>query len=168
MLEKIKSLFGLEETRQQYIRPLKDQDIDDVIQIEQQVYNYPWSKGIFKDCLRVGYSNWALIKDETFIGYAILSVAVGEAHILNICVDPAFKRQGLGRFFLNEVIAAAKSKNADCVFLEVRPSNVAAIELYKKMGFKKIGQRKNYYPAADGKEDAMVYSLDIGSYEPEK
>ncbi|HIG79298.1 MAG TPA: ribosomal-protein-alanine N-acetyltransferase [Cycloclasticus sp.] len=168
MLDRIKSLLGLAKIRAQYIRPLKDQDINDVLGIEQQVYNYPWSRGIFKDCLRVGYSNWALIKDDVFVGYAILSVAVGEAHILNICVDPSCKRQGLGQFFLNEVIGAAKTMRADCIFLEVRLSNVAAIELYKKMGFKQIGQRKNYYPAAEGKEDAMVYSLDIAVYDREK
>jgi len=159
LLSKIKSLLGLEETRSQYIRLLKDRDIDAVLKIEQQVYNYPWSKGIFQDCLKVGYSNWALIKDDIFIGYAIVSIAVGEGHILNICIDPAFKRQGLGQYFLNAVIAVAKKEHADCLFLEVRPSNIAAIMLYKKMGFKQIGQRKNYYPASSGKEDALIMAL---------
>jgi ribosomal-protein-alanine N-acetyltransferase len=161
MLEKIKSFLGFDETPSQYIRPLKDADIENVLQIEQQVYNYPWSKAIFKDCLRVGYSNWAFIKDDKFIGYVILSIAVGEAHILNICIDPSLKGQGLGKYFLSEVIQVAQIKGADCVFLEVRPSNIAAVNLYKKAGFKKIGQRKNYYPAAEGKEDAIVFSLDI-------
>lgn len=166
LFNKIKTLLGFEDARSQYIRPLKDRDIDSVLEIEQQVYSYPWSKGIFNDCLKVGYSNWALIKDNVFVGYAVVSVAVGEGHILNICIDPAYKRQGLGQYFVNEVIAAAKKEHADCIFLEVRPSNIAAIELYKKVGFKQIGQRKNYYPGVDGKEDALVMSLDIGSYEP--
>ncbi|MBV1875754.1 MAG: ribosomal protein S18-alanine N-acetyltransferase, partial [Cycloclasticus sp.] len=109
----------------------------------------------------VGYSNWAFIKDDQFIGYVILSIAVGEAHILNICLDPSYKGKGLGRKFLDEVLIIAKKKNAASVFLEVRPSNAAAINLYEKAGFKKIGQRKNYYPAENGKEDAIVLSLDI-------
>lgn len=163
MWAKLKSLLGLTERRPLYLRPLKEEDIADVMLIEQQMYSYPWSEGIFRDCLNVGYSNWAFIKDEQFIGYAILSIAVSEAHILNICLDPAFKGKGLGRKFLQEVLAVAKKKNAESVFLEVRPSNKVAVNLYKKVGFKQIGQRKNYYPAENGKEDAIVLSLDIAS-----
>ncbi|AGS40784.1 Ribosomal-protein-alanine N-acetyltransferase RimI [Cycloclasticus zancles 78-ME] len=146
-----------------YLRPLKTHDIPKVLTIERQMYSYPWSEGIFKDCLKIGYSNWAFIKDGQFVGYVILSVAVGEAHILNICLDPAYQGKGLGRQFLKEVLIIAKKKNANSVFLEVRPSNTAAVQLYKTAGFKKIGKRKNYYPAADGKEDALVLSLDLTS-----
>lgn len=161
MWAKLKSLLGLTESRPLYLRPLKEGDIADVMAIERQMYNYPWSEGIFRDCLNVGYSNWAFIKDDQFIGYVILSIAVGEAHILNICLDPSYKGKGLGRKFLEEVLVIAKKKNAASVFLEVRPSNAAAVNLYKKAGFKQIGQRKNYYPAENGKEDAIVLSLDI-------
>ena len=163
MLAKLKSLLSLTGPQADYLRPLKTHDIPKVLTIERQMYSYPWSEGIFKDCLKIGYSNWAFIKDGQFVGYVILSVAVGEAHILNICLDPAYQGKGLGRQFLKEVLIIAKKKNANSVFLEVRPSNTAAVKLYKKAGFKQIGQRKNYYPAADGKEDAIVLSLDLTS-----
>ncbi len=163
MLTKLKSLLSLTNPQADYLRPLKTHDIPKVLTIERQMYSYPWSEGIFKDCLKIGYSNWAFIKDGQFVGYVILSVAVGEAHILNICLDPAYQGKGLGRQFLKEVLIIAKKKNANSVFLEVRPSNTAAVQLYKTAGFKKIGKRKNYYPAADGKEDALVLSLDLTS-----
>ncbi|WP_020161693.1 ribosomal protein S18-alanine N-acetyltransferase [Cycloclasticus pugetii] len=163
MLTKLKSLLSLTGPQVDYLRPLKTNDIPKVLTIERQMYSYPWSEGIFKDCLKIGYSNWAFIKDGQFVGYVILSVAVGEAHILNICLDPAYQGKGLGRQFLKEVLIIAKKKNANSVFLEVRPSNTAAVQLYKTAGFKKIGKRKNYYPAADGKEDALVLSLDLTS-----
>ena len=163
MLTKLKSLLSLTGPQVDYLRPLKTHDIPKVLTIERQMYSYPWSEGIFKDCLKIGYSNWAFIKDGQFVGYVILSVAVGEAHILNICLDPAYQGKGLGRQFLKEVLIIAKKKNANSVFLEVRPSNTVAVQLYKAAGFKKIGKRKNYYPAADGKEDALVLSLDLTS-----
>ena len=163
MLAKLKSLLSLTNPQADYLRPLKTHDIPKVLTIERQMYSYPWSEGIFKDCLKIGYSNWAFIKDGQFVGYVILSVAVGEAHILNICLDPAYQGKGLGRQFLKEVLIIAKKKNANSVFLEVRPSNTAAVQLYKTAGFKKIGKRKNYYPTADGKEDALVLSLDLTS-----
>jgi len=147
--------------RPQYIRPLKERDLADVLRIERDMYDYPWSEEIFKDCLRVDYSNWAFIKDEKFIGYAILSIAVGEAHVLNICLDKEYTGQGLGECFLNELLLVAKNKCAESVFLEVRLSNAVATSLYKKMGFKQIGRRKKYYQAADGREDALVFSLDL-------
>ncbi len=161
MWGRLKKLMGLGEKRSLYVRSLKNSDIPDVLNIERQMYSYPWSKEIFEDCLKVGYSNWAFIKEGEFIGYAILSIAAGEAHILNICLDPRYKSQGLGKIFLDEILIFAKKKNVSCLFLEVRPSNIAAVNLYKKTEFKQIGQRKNYYPAVDGREDAIVFSLDI-------
>ncbi|ORU92117.1 MAG: ribosomal-protein-alanine N-acetyltransferase RimI [Cycloclasticus sp. symbiont of Poecilosclerida sp. N] len=163
MLDEIKSALGLGEKKPLYMRPLKKRDVDAVLAIERQGYNYPWGKDIFADCLRVGYSNWAFIKDGRLIGYAILSIAAGEAHILNICIDPWCKGQGLGTHFLNEIIQTARSKKVGSIFLEVRASNTAAIALYNKSDFKQLGQRKNYYPAADGREDAIVFSLDISA-----
>ena len=159
--DKFISRLGLAKKRPQYIRNLKERDLADVLRIEREMYDYPWSEEIFRDCLRVDYSNWGLIKDEKFIGYAVLSIAVGEAHVLNICLDKEYTGQGLGEYFLNELLLVAKEQSADCVFLEVRLSNAVATSLYKKMGFKEIGQRKNYYQAADGREDALVFSLDL-------
>jgi ribosomal-protein-alanine N-acetyltransferase len=161
VLERIKQLLGVDGKPAIYLRPLKENDIPEVMGIERQMYTYPWNETIFKDCLNVGYYNWALIKDDQLIGYAILSVAVGEAHLLNICLDPAYHRQGLGRYFVDELIVVAREKNADSLFLEVRPSNTVAVNLYKKVGFKQIGQRKNYYPTEGGREDAVVLSLNL-------
>lgn len=164
MWEKLKTFCGFVEKRPLYVRPLTERDLTDVMTIERKMYNYPWSEGIFRDCINIGYSNWALIKNEQLIGYVILSVAVGEAHILNICLDAEQIGKGLGKKFLEEVLLVAKKKNVESIFLEVRPSNTAAVNLYKNAGFKQIGQRKNYYPAAQGKEDAIVFSLDISSH----
>ena len=161
MLNKLKGLFGLEEKRELYLRPLKERDIQDVLSIERQAYNFPWNEAIFKDCIRAGYSNWALIKNEQFIGYAIVSIAAGEAHLLNICVNRQYQSQGLGGEFLKKLFVVAKEKKAACLFLEVRPSNRSAVQAYKKIGFKQIGERKDYYPTADGREDALVFSFDL-------
>lgn len=161
--EKFKASVGISSKPPSYLRALKERDISDILRIEQDMYNYPWSEGVFRDCLRVGYFNWAFIKDDKFIGYAILSIAVGEAHILNICLDRAYTGQGLGEKFLSELMVLAKNKGADCVFLEVRVSNISAIKLYEKLGFKQIGERKKYYQCADGREDAIVFSLDFDS-----
>lgn len=161
MLARLAALLGLSKKPSLYIRPLKEHDIGAVLAIEEKMYHYPWSESIFKDCLKVGYSNWAYVKNEQLIGYVILSVAAAEAHILNICLDPAYTGKGIGRQFLQETLAIAKKKKAESVFLEVRPSNTVAVKLYKKTGFKQIGQRKNYYPAKEGREDALVLSYQL-------
>ncbi len=161
ILQKFKALLGMVKGDDYDFRPIKKGDLEAIMAIERQVYDYPWSEHIFKDCLRAGYRNWAFIKGEQFIGYAITSVAVGEAHILNICIAPACQKKGLGRVFLNMLFSVMEKEQVSCVFLEVRPSNISAIKLYQNMGFKKIGQRKNYYRHADGKEDAWVYSMDL-------
>jgi ribosomal-protein-alanine N-acetyltransferase len=161
LLQSVKSVIGLAEEKELYIRSLKKADLPAVLAIEKLVYKFPWSGQIFKDCVSCSYSNWALIKQGELIGYSILSIAVGEAHILNICIHPDQQGKGLARLFLNDLLTEAKKKNAESVFLEVRPSNAAAVSLYESMGFKQIGQRKNYYPTADGREDAVVYSIDL-------
>lgn len=144
-----------------YLRPLRENDLPAVMAIEKQVYHFPWSQQIFSDCLLMGYSSWALIYNEELIGYAILSVAVGEAHILNISIQLEKQSQGYGRFFLKKLFVITKEKQAEHVFLEVRPSNKAAVVLYEKLGFKQVGLRKGYYPSDKGREDARVYSYDL-------
>ncbi|ORU92737.1 MAG: ribosomal-protein-alanine N-acetyltransferase RimI [Cycloclasticus sp. symbiont of Poecilosclerida sp. M] len=162
LLDSVKSVFGLaEEEKELYLRPLKSSDLSAVLTIEKMVYNFPWSDRIFKDCLTLDYSNLALIKRGELIGYSILSIAVGEAHILNVCVHPEHQRQGLAKFFILDLLKVAKKKNAETIFLEVRPSNLAAVSLYEGLGFQQIGHRKDYYPAEGGREDAVVYSLDL-------
>jgi ribosomal-protein-alanine N-acetyltransferase len=141
---------------------MRDDDLDAVMDIERRAYPFPWTRGIFRDCLRAGYP--ALVLDAgggTLAAYGLLSVAAGEAHILNVCTDPALPRQGLGRRLLRALLLQARGRGAQRVFLEVRPSNPAAIALYHAEGFNEIGRRPRYYPAASGREDAIVMALEL-------
>jgi len=157
LIEKVKIAFGIENDSL-HLRPLRNKDLPEVLRIEDGVYDYPWSEQIFKDCLAMGYSSWGLHNDGELIAYAILSIAVGEAHILNVCIDPNKQGQGFGQMFLQELFQIAKEKGAESIFLEVRPTNKNAIALYEKLGFTQIGRRKNYYPVEGGREDALVLS----------
>ncbi len=136
-------------------------DLDRVMQIETRAYAFPWSQGIFKDCLRAGYDCRLLCLDSHIAGHAVLSAAAGEAHLLNICVQREQQGKGLGRDFVRHVISRARRLGADAVYLEVRPSNKKALRLYDSLGFKQIGVRKDYYPGDPLKEDALVLALEI-------
>jgi [ribosomal protein S18]-alanine N-acetyltransferase len=143
-------------------RKMRMDDIPAILAIEKQVYNYPWSEGIFKDCMRIGYSCLVCDGIDGVIGYGILTFAANEAHIMNVCVSPDEQGQGYGRRMIEQLIEVARSTEADSVFLEVRPSNEAAIALYEKMGFNEIGIRKDYYPAHKGtREDALMFGLEL-------
>lgn len=144
------------------VRDMHHQDIDVVSRIEQQSYGFPWSAGIFRDCILAGYRCLALEQEGEVRAYAILSIAAGEAHILNICVAPAFRRRGYALTLLMRLIQDARRQRVKTVFLEVRPSNLAAIKLYKSIGFSTVGRRRDYYKAANGaREDALVLSLTL-------
>ena len=143
------------------LRRMTADDLPSVLAIEEQNYNFPWSEGIFKDCFRAGYNCWVCEEMDRVLGYSIVSIAVGEAHILNISVDPSEQGQGIGRKMLENLIEVARSKRAETVFLEVRPSNIGALTLYQKLGFNEIGVRKDYYPAENGREDALMLALQI-------
>lgn len=138
------------------IRAMTRGDIDAVAVIESQTYAYPWSMGIFRDCLMAGYTCLVLDLDDEVVGYAIMSVAAGEAHLLNICVTKWLAGQGIGKRLLQEMLHRARAGNAERLFLEVRPSNESALRLYNAMGFQALGVRQRYYKARDGKEDAVV------------
>jgi ribosomal-protein-alanine N-acetyltransferase len=138
------------------LRPMTEGDLEAVAQMESRSYAFPWTQDIFRDCLRVGYCCRVCMLGQRLIGYAIMSVAVGESHLLNICVDPEFQGQRLGRRILERMLNLAKQRGADTAFLEVRPSNRAAVALYHSLGFNEIGLRRGYYPAAQGREDALV------------
>ena len=142
-------------------RPMVETDLAQVMEIENSVYKFPWSKQIFKDCLRVGYSCQVVTRDHEILGYAIMSSGAGEAHLLNICVNRQFQRQGIGQFILQKMIALAKEKKVHTIFLEVRPSNRIALDMYLKNGFNEIGTRKDYYPAKGGREDALILALSL-------
>jgi len=138
------------------LRRMQVADIERVMTIECAAYDYPWTARIFEDCIRVGYDCWVLEVDGRQVGHAVLTVAAGEAHLLNITVDPRWQGHGLGRFLLRRLFAYACGQQAAALFLEVRPSNVAAVELYRSEGFEHIGTRPRYYPLSSGREDAWV------------
>jgi len=143
------------------LRPMLEEDLESVIHIEEAAYTHPWTLGIFKDCLRVGYHCQILEQEGVIHGYAVMSEAVGEAHILNVCVHPLSQRSGLGRLLVNHLIDAARRMRADIVLLEVRPSNRAALALYDDVGFCEVGTRRHYYPSHDGREDALILALNL-------
>lgn len=140
------------------IRLMAHDDLGQVADIERRSYEFPWSHGVFRDCLLAGYSCIVLERNRDVIGYSILSVAAGEAHILNLCIDPKFRQLGYGEKLLDELLRRAAQAEVREVFLEVRPSNEAAIELYRKKGFRLIASRPAYYQAKEGREDAAVYA----------
>lgn len=133
-----------------------------VLEIEQRAYPWPWTEGMFRDSLNSGYLCHVLAGTGQLLGYTVIYVAVGECHILNICVEPDQQGKGFGRMLLRHALECAIDHGADQAFLEVRPSNGAAIRLYESMGFVQVGRRKDYYPAGDQREDALVYQLDLG------
>jgi len=129
--------------------------------MERRNYDFPWSEGIFRDCVKTGYPCSLVLLNDDVIGYGILQIGADEAHILNLCIDKPHQRQGFALLLLYELIRQSKEKEAHIVFLEVRPSNPRAIELYQKSGFNEIGMRKDYYDSHDGREDALVMALNL-------
>ena len=138
------------------IREMTYDDLSMVSDIERRSYEFPWSHGVFRDCLLAGYQTIVLIRDEVVAGYGVLSIAAGEAHILNICVDPAHRSRGYGEQLLDEMLYRARTSQVRQIFLEVRPSNERAIALYRKKGFYQVANRPAYYQAHEGREDACV------------
>jgi [ribosomal protein S18]-alanine N-acetyltransferase len=138
------------------IRAMRSNDIADVVAIERASYQFPWSEGIFRDCLRVGYVCRVVTVSRQVMGYGVMSLGAGEAHILNLCVGEAFRCRGVGRRLLDSLIERAATAGMADAFLEVRPSNTAAIRLYLALGFEQAGMRRGYYQAANGREDAAV------------
>jgi ribosomal-protein-alanine N-acetyltransferase len=145
------------------VRPMQATDLAGVHRVERAAYDYPWSQAVFRDCLLAGYYSLVLDVAGTVAGYAIMSMAAAEAHILNICVHPDYRRTGYGRRLLTALIGEARDVGIKQVFLEVRPSNHAAISLYLSAGFKQIGIRPAYYQAKGGRENAVVFSLKLAS-----
>lgn len=137
-------------------RPVTEADLPRIGRIELASYEYPWSAGNFSDSLHAGYSMWVREADGEVIGYYVMMVAAGEAHLLNLTIAPCWRRQGLGRDLLDHSLARASDHQATSVFLEVRVSNEAAIGLYRTHGFTDLAVRRAYYPARNGREDALI------------
>lgn len=142
-------------------RQMRSEDLDRVAVIEASAYPFPWSRGIFNDCLRAGYDCIVLVTGEAVIGYGVLSTGAREAHILNVCIAPSEHGHGHGRRMVKRLLDLARWHRSERVFLEVRPSNPHAIVLYESMGFNEFGRRPNYYPAKKGREDALVMAMEL-------
>ena len=138
-------------------------DVAGVGTVERASYQFPWSEGIFRDCLRVGYLCRVAELDGAVIAYGVAALGAGEAHILNLCVSPQLRGRHVGRQMLMLLIERARQAGMADAFLEVRPSNPLALALYQSVGFLQIGRRKGYYQAEHGREDALVLKLDLAS-----
>lgn len=147
------------------LRPMQESDLDAVMAIETDIYPFPWTRGIMRDCLRVGYCCWLAVQEEQVVGYCIMSIGAGESHLLNICVHRDWQRQGIASQLLKHMLQLAKRHGAEVCLLEVRPSNISAIEMYEKFGFSEVGVRKSYYPAEHGREDALILAYPLPDYE---
>jgi ribosomal-protein-alanine N-acetyltransferase len=146
------------------IRSLHPADLDRVMEIEESAYPFPWTRGIFADCLRVGYDCRGLQLGSCLVGYAVQTRFATECHLLNLCIDPSWQRRGYGSLLLEQCIHHAASKNCSSMFLEVRPSNRAGIALYRKRGFYIVGERPDYYRAKHGRESAYIMRLDLDEW----
>lgn len=144
------------------IAPMEPVHLPQVFEIEARACAFPWTPGNFRDALAAGYSSWVLLGDGArVVGYALLSLAAGEAQLLNLCIDPAQQRRGLGRRLMAHLLHLARAAHCELMLLEVRESNAPAIALYESLGFNRIGLRKNYYRAAGGAEHALVMSRQL-------
>jgi ribosomal-protein-alanine N-acetyltransferase len=144
-------------------RPMAPADLPRVAAIERESYVFPWNDQIFADCLRVGYHCVVVDTEAGVAGYAVLSMGAGEAHVLNLCISDSMRRRGIGRRLLLALLVHARDRGIRDAFLEVRRSNRAAIALYHEFGFECVSQRRGYYQAQDGREDALVYRLELGA-----
>ena len=131
--------------------------------MERRNYDFPWSDGIFRDCVKAGYIARLVLLDDQIIGYGVMHIGADEAHILNLCIDRPWQRQGFARVLLDQLVQEASNRRAHIVFLEVRPSNPRAVNLYQQFGFNEIGLRKGYYDSANGREDALVMAKNLVS-----
>jgi ribosomal-protein-alanine N-acetyltransferase len=147
---------------------MRVEDLAAVSALENVSYEYPWSIGIFNDCLKASHPCWVLCMGTTICGYGILSMGAGEVHVLNICIAPSCRGQGLGRYLLGRLLDISRWNGAERAFLEVRPSNPLAKTLYESVGFVEIGRRPRYYPASNGREDAIVMALELAAGQPQQ
>ena len=144
------------------VRLMNQDDLDAIMGIEVRAYSFPWTRGIFRDCLHVGYCCRVYEIDSEVRGYCVMSVGAGEAHILNLCVHPEYQKRGIGRAMLLHLVDLARTHRADDLLLEVRPSNIAAMKLYFAEGFDQVGIRHAYYPAEEGsREDAVIMARSL-------
>lgn len=142
-------------------RHMTADDVDTVTAIENKIYPHPWTRGNFSDSLNAGYHCWIMELGGEIVGYGVIMIAVGEAHLLNMSIAAEWQRRGLGRELLKFVVKLARDFLAHKIYLEVRPSNIAGRRLYASAGFSEIATRRGYYPATRGREDAVIMELEL-------
>lgn len=138
------------------VRRLVAADLDAVAAIERVIYDFPWTRGNFSDSLQAGYDLWVFEHHDSLLGYAVIMWLPDEVHLLNVSVTRAMQGKGYGRAMMHWLLNDSKNRGAPAMMLEVRPSNATARRLYESLGFRQIGVRRRYYPALDGREDALV------------
>ncbi len=138
------------------LRDMLFADLDKALAIEQRVHAHPWTRGNFMDALKSKYVCRVYEAQGKMLGYAVFMPAVDDMHLLNISIDSEYQRRGLGAALLDEMMNVARSLHMQRVLLEVRPTNMAALGFYRQAGFSELAVRRGYYPAAKGREDAMV------------
>lgn len=141
--------------------PMNERDLDGVARLEAGLQAFPWSRGNFADSLQAGHSVWVLRIGGDLVGFSVVMSVLDEAHLLNIGVDRGYQGRGYGARLLRQVMENARLNGAQKLFLEVRPSNDQAVALYRHFGFRQIGLRKGYYPAAGGREDALIFDKEL-------
>ena len=137
-------------------------DLEAISSIERLAYEFPWKQKIFNDCLIAGHYCIVIESQHLIVGYAVVSIAAGEAHILNLCIDISYQNQGFGGQLLKEILGYSRIHKVQRMFLEVRPSNQFAIQLYERAGFNQLGIRPDYYRKRVGREDALVLAIQLG------
>ena len=141
--------------------PMTESRLEQVVAIERRAYAHPWTRGNFSDSLRSGYQAQLLCGGDVVIGYFVAMLGVDEVHLLNITVDLPYQGQGWGRVMLDAIALWARGQHAHWVWLEVRTSNQRAQAVYERYGYRRVGERRNYYPADHGREDAIVMSFKL-------
>lgn len=141
--------------------PMQAREIEHVAALEACVQAFPWSPGNFSDSLQAGHSCWVMRLNGDLIGFFIVMPVLDEAHLLNLAIAPALQGQGMGARLLRHAMHSARENGANSMLLEVRPSNLQAVKLYRHFGFAQIGQRRDYYPALTGREDALVFRKEL-------
>jgi ribosomal-protein-alanine N-acetyltransferase len=142
-------------------RRMAEGELDEIAEIESAVHVHPWTRGNFSDSLNAGYHCWVASREGLLVGYGVLVIAAGEAHLLNLSVAPGWQRRGIGGDLTRFLVKLARDYGAHSIYLEVRPSNVGARALYAGHGFAEIGVRRDYYPSPDGREDAVIMELQL-------
>lgn len=143
------------------LRPMTMDDVPTIAELDAQCYPYPWTVGNFADSVNAGYYCCVYQVDNDIIGYAVVLLAAGEAHLLNITIAPDWQGLGWGRLLLQKIVTRVRCNGIETIWLEVRPSNAVAQRLYSSAGFLDVAIRKNYYPAPDGREDALIMCLNL-------